>query len=342
MKIVFFGTPDYVVPVLDKLHREFKLADESPIAAVVTQTPKPAGRDKKISYSPVDGWAHKKNIPIFYSSRKIVEENISADLGILASFGEFIPADVINHFKYGIINIHPSSLPEFRGSSPIQATIITNSTPAVSFIRLDEKLDHGPVLSQFKDELLPDDTSVTLRSRLFARSAEVLATLIPAYISGKVKPKEQNHVSATFTREIKKEDGFIPPKNLNATLQGRTLKGKWEIPFIKVKGVAYNLQPTTYNLSLFIRAMQPWPGAWTYVNTEHSAKSIKHKRLKILSSTLTASEGNSSNLQLSEPEALQSRRPTTYNLQLNLVQLEGKNPVSWKLFSSGYPQAKFE
>lgn len=314
MKIVFFGTPDYVVPILDTLHKEFKTKlGESPFVAIVTQSPKPIGRSKEITYSPVDNWAHKKVVVKYFSPLKLLSDNIQVDLGILASYGAIIPQDVINLFPHGILNIHPSLLPIWRGSSPVQATIISENQAGASIIKIDEKLDHGPIISQFRDEVLPDDTTETLRNRLYERSAEVLTTLIPSYLAGKVKARKQDDSKATFTREIKKSDGFIPPKYINAIFKGQALQVKWKIDFMN----DYSLVPSVHSLNNFIRAMQPWPVAWTeiklMVNNQWSTK-----RLKIIKTHL---EKSTINHQL---------------LAIDTVQLEGKNPVSWKQFKEGY------
>jgi len=325
MKIVFFGTPDYVLPILNSLNKSTKKSlVKSTVSAVVTQKPKLVGRKHFLQYSPVDTWAHKRKIPIFFDCNDLIKSNIKADLGILASYGEIIQKKVLDYFPYGILNVHPSFLPIFRGSSPVQATIITNSQAGASIIKLDYKLDHGPIISQFKADLLSEDTTETLRQRLFEKSAEVLKTLIPAYIQGKIRPKEQDHKKASFTREIKKEDAFIPSKYLNLALQGQAFKGKWHIPFIK----DYSLVPSVYSLERFVRAMQPWPQAWTYVDIEHGAKDKAPRRLKILKSHFESSLSTNTHL------------PST-KLVLDEVQLEGKNPVSWQQFKEGYPNVKF-
>ncbi len=234
MKIIFFGTPDYVIPILDKLHKYHE------IVAVVTQSPKPVGRDKIITYSAVDSWAFKKHIPRNFDYVDLPE----ADMGVCASFGMIIPKVVINNFKFGILNIHPSLLPEFRGASPIQATIIAGSDPAISIIKMDEKMDHGPILTQFKEDILENDTNETLRKRLFEKSAEVLIEMIPAYIEGKIKLKPQDESKATYTKIIIKQDGFVD--------------------LIKDDSIIIERKH---------RAYIPWPGIWTLVNG---------KRLKIL------------------------------------------------------------
>src|SRR3989344_3520100 len=176
MKIIFFGTPAYVITIVDTLHKTFKArAGESPITAVVTQNPKPVGRKQILEYSPVDTWAYKKGVPKFFNPRDILKNKINADMGVLASYGTIIPSEVINHFPYGIINIHFSLLPELRGAAPIPATLILGKKEAgVTIFKIDEILDHGPILSQFREEIHPEDTTGILMVRLFERSAEVL------------------------------------------------------------------------------------------------------------------------------------------------------------------------
>ena len=354
MKIIFFGTPKYVLPIIEALHKSFKSPKiESGVMAVVTQPPKPTGRKQKLEYSPVDTWAYKKNIPIFHKAGDLIKSDIKADLGVLASYGEIIPKYVISHLsskggsayggKFGILNIHPSLLPKWRGASPIQASIINgDETTGVTIIKLDEKLDHGPIISQFKEKILDTDTTESLRKRLFERSANVIASLLPAYLKGKIKSREQQHLKATFTTQVKKDDAFIPPEYISANLQGETLQTRWEIPFMNTKysqaslspkGKAlliknYSLNPTPYTLERFIRAMQPWPGAWTYVQLSSKLKAKSEKRLKILKAHLEESQ-------------ITSHKSPVTKLVLDEVQLEGKNSVSWKQFKEAYPEAEF-
>ncbi len=213
MKIVFFGTPDYVLPIVNEVHKKFSSKNgESGIVAVVTQKPKPTGRKQFITYSAVDTWAYKRKIPVFYSPSDLIPKKVDADLGVLAAYGEIIPKLVIDRLKFGILNVHPSLLPSFRGASPVQAAIVSGlAQTGVTIIKLDEKLDHGPIVSQFTEEIFENDTTETLRNRLFERSGEVVTALVPAYVANKIKLKEQNHKEATFTTQITKEDGFIPP-----------------------------------------------------------------------------------------------------------------------------------
>ncbi len=321
MKIVFFGTPEYILPVLNSLHKEFKSKNgESPIVAVVTQSPKPTGRTKKLEYSAVDSWAHKKGIPVYFDSSELVKDGIKADLGIVASYGAMIPEEVLTYFPHGLLNIHPSDLPEFRGAAPIQAMLITGKSEAiVSIMKVDKFMDHGPIVSKFKEEIKSDDTTDSLRLRLFEKVSKVLVELIPAYIQGKIKLKEQDHGQAVYTRLIKKEDGFIPLVYLKDAIEGKETYDDWQIPFIYKKDKEGNRMPhtmtsTPHTIERFIRTMNPWPGAWALLRL--SASEEQTKRLKILKAHV-------------EDE----------KLVFDEVQIEGKNPVSWKQFKESYPQS---
>jgi methionyl-tRNA formyltransferase len=290
MKIVFFGTPDYVLPILTTLHKKFVTGPgKSPIVAVVTQSPKPTGRKQIVTYSPVDRWAHEHGIPIHYSASELAIDGVNADIGILAAYGEIIKKDVIDLFPQGILVIHPSLLPKYRGASPVPATIVNgDGLTGVSIIKMDEKMDHGPIVSQFKEEILPTDTGESLRDRLFTKSAEVLIELIEPYISGKIKLKKQDESQSTYTKILKKENGFID------------LTG---IPPVKAER--------------FIRAMQPWPGAWTKIQLTINSEQFT-KRLKIHKAYIEND-----------------------NLILDEVQLEGRDKVSWKQLNEGYASVTF-
>jgi len=328
MKIIFFGTPEYVIPILDSLHKAFKsTSGESPIVAVVTQSPKPSGRKQQLEYSAVDTWAHKKHVPIFFDAKEIVLKNIKADIGVLASFGAIIPDAVLKYFQYGILVIHPSLLPQFRWSSPVPAAIITNTNPTgVSIIKMDNKFDHGPIVTQFKEEIKEDDTYGTLRDRLFAKSADVLVGMLPAYIKGKINLKMQDDSKATFAGEIGKKDAFIPPELLWSVVGGQWSEknNEWKIPFIK----NYSLVPSAYSLDRFIRAMQPWPIAWTNIQLNAIRNTQNDKRLKILKAHIETRKKS----QETQNEKSYSVSRIPY-LALDEVQLEGKNPV--------YPEANF-
>jgi methionyl-tRNA formyltransferase len=301
MKIVFFGTPDYVLPILKAIHKKFVTGPGiSPITAVVTQPPRPVGRKQILTYSPVDKWAHEHDIPIHYSANELSIDDVKADLGILASYGEMIKKEVIRLFSHGILVIHPSLLPKYRGASPVPAAIASGDPETgVSIFKMDEKMDHGPVISQFREDISPDDTTEGLRNRLFEKSAEVLAELIGPYIRGKVKLKPQDNSQATYTKILKRADGFIDLTKDDPVVSERKF-----------------------------RAYDPWPGIWTYVYTTQDSKLNTQKRMKINRAHLEKKYNKESSV-------------LSFKLVLDEVQLEGKGPVTWKQFKEAYPNFIF-
>lgn len=321
-RLIFFGTPEYVTPVLDAL----KNAGHE-ILAVVTQPPKPVGRKQTLAPSPVALWAQTHGITVFDGKPKeIVEElkSLGAEVGILGAYGQILPPELLTIFPHGILNIHPSLLPKYRGASPVQAAIATGEKQTgVTIIKLDEEVDHGPIVAQFTEDILENDTAGTLRERLFEKASGILVSVLPAYLEGRAELREQEHNKATYTTLLKKEHGFIPPKCIDAASKGDAFRGLWQIPFIK----GYIVAPDAQCLERFIRAMGPWPGGWTEIKlTSYQANKLS-RRLKILRAHV------------------EKKRVTSHESRVilvpDLVQLEGKNPVSWKEFKKGYPEANF-
>lgn len=197
----------------------------------------------------------------------------AADIGILASFGAIISKEILNSFPQGILNVHPSLLPKYRGPSPVQTAILNGEKETgVTIIKMDELVDHGPIVAQVKELILPTDTSTSLYGRLFEKGAKLLNELLEKPI----KTTPQDHAKATFTKKFTREDGKID----------------WH--------------KTAVEIDRQIRALYPWPGTWTDINS---------KRLKILKAHLKNNK-----------------------LVLDEVQLEGKKPVTFRQFLQGYPQ----
>ncbi len=286
LKIIFFGTPSFVVPIAESLLQ----IPDSQLVAVVTNPDRPVGRKQILTPSPIKSWALEHKISIFTPEKLdqnflniLVSQYPNLDLGVLAAYGKIIPQEIIDLFPKGILVIHPSLLPKYRGASPIQTAILNgDKVTGVSIIQMDSKMDHGPIVYQFKEEISEEDTSETLTERLFLKTAEILPTIVSTV--GVDPPQPQNHSLATFTKLLKKEDGFIEWKTLAS--QGESLR--------------------SYN---FIRAMTPWPGAFTNVKLKMQKGKLE-RRLKILKAHLENG-----------------------NLILNVVQLEGKKPISWQEFS---------
>lgn len=196
-----------------------------------------------------------------------------ADLFLVADFGQIIPPAVFQQPKYGTLCLHPSLLPKYRGASPASDAIMNaDQITGATIFKLDEKIDHGPIISQFKEPIRPNDTQTSLLVRLFQKGAQELVRLLPAYIAGRIKPRPQNHSQATYTRRLSRKDGLINWRQSDAAIER------------------------------FIRAMTVWPGAWTNARSHSSDGGAPagddssevgrsaQKRLKILKAHLEKSK----------------------------------------------------
>lgn len=235
IKIAFFGTPQVAVYVLDELKKAGIVPD-----IIITAPDMPAGRKLILTPPLVKTWADENNIktlqPKTLKDSAVVNTLEKAgpwDLFIVAAYGKLIPKDILDIPNRGTLNMHPSLLPRLRGASPIQSSILTENETGVTIMEIDEEMDHGPIISQEKVKI-PDwpPKASELEEILSMHGGKMLAKVIPDWINKKITSKEQNHDDATFTKKIKKEDGFID------------LKGKAQENYRKIQ--AFNIWPRTY------------------------------------------------------------------------------------------------
>ena len=235
MSVVFFGTSKYCLPVLETLKRNFNLK------LVVGMPDKPVGRKKILTPCATKKWAIENEIDYIDSG---LRQNYNFDIGIVADYGRIIKPEEFNIPKLGVFNIHFSKLPEFRGASPVQFTLLRGDTIAwVTIIKIDKGLDTGPILWQKSYPIKPNDTTESLYTRLF----ELVANDLPS-INFAGPLTQQDHTKATFTRFLTREDGFVKYDEIN--------------------------NPENYNK---FRAYFRWPGIWTLRQAQG-----KQKRVKIL------------------------------------------------------------
>ena len=236
MKIVFFGTNRLAQIVLEELIK----SNYKP-QLIITAPDKKAGRGQRRQMSPVKQTALKNNLEILQPeslSNVIFKFQVSSfkfDIAILVAYGQIIPKEILIAPKYGFINVHPSLLPKYRGPSPIQTAILAGEQKAgISIILLDEKIDHGPILAQKKITIATNDTHASLIEYLGKIGARLLIQILPEYLAGSLKPKTQNDSQATFSKHIKKSDGYIDLNN----------------------------PPDPQTFDRMIRAFYLWPGTW--------------------------------------------------------------------------------
>ncbi len=243
MKVVFFCSSRYVIPVLEMLHNNFDL----PLVVTTEQN----------KMDPVPFYCNSKKIE-YITVRKSADlisnyqiEQSMALVGVVADFGLLIPERVISAFSYGILNIHPSLLPKYRGPSPVQNAILNgDAQTGVSIIKLDKYVDHGPILAQIEEKIKPNDTAKTLYERLFKLSARLLEKALVKLENSQAHFSPQDQESATFTKPLAKDDGYYDLKSIPGS------KDFFE---------------------RMVRAYYPWPGVWikASVNENEQVKMVK-------------------------------------------------------------------
>jgi len=173
----------------------------------------------------------------------LVDSLNEADLCVVAAYGRILTKKELNTPKYGCINVHPSLLPKYRGPSPIQQAILNgDKVTGITIIKMDEEVDHGPIIYQERLDLSDMDNFDILSKKMFQRAADILPNIIRNFISGKLKPHRQNHPKGSFCPRLTRDSGYFPIDNLPA---GR------QVPHFQKK------------LDKMIRAYYPWPGVWT-------------------------------------------------------------------------------
>ena len=210
-KIIFMGTPDFSVPVLNRI-----IDEGYEVIAVVTQPDRPVGRKKVLTPPPVKVAAEKHGIPIFQPEKirdeaelaKILE--LGPDLVVTAAFGQILPNELLEAPKYGCINVHASLLPELRGGAPIHYSIIQGKEKTgITIMYMAEKLDAGDILTQTEVAIEEEDNVGTMHDKLSQVGADLLADTLPKLLNGELTPIKQDEAKATFASNIKRSDEKI-------------------------------------------------------------------------------------------------------------------------------------
>ena len=282
MRFVYFGSPDFSAYVLESIS-SFCRPD-----LVVTQVDKPTGRGGEIRSTPVAATAEKLKLAVLkVDKRKDLEKKSmksllqKCDFALVYAFGFIIPKSLLDLPRYGFFNIHPSLLPKFRGASPIVYPLgLGYKKTGVSIIKMDEKLDHGPIIFQAEACIEPEESRDDLSIKLSKISAVFLKKYFQQGLK-KLKLFEQNHKSATYTRRLVRQDGYVKLSVLKASQQDEdyTFSIKDLPDFLREYLQKYPDEPAgEISLYSLFRALHPWPGIWSEV-----VISGKRKRLKVIS-----------------------------------------------------------
>jgi methionyl-tRNA formyltransferase len=301
MRVVFFGTPAFAVPSLEALV-------DSPhvVAGVVTQPDKPRGRGHKVTPSPVKQAAAAHGIPVLQPDRlrdsAFLDElrRLSPDLGVVAAYGKILPGDVLTLPRLGLINVHASLLPRWRGAAPIHRAILAGDTvTGVTIMRVVQALDAGPMLRAVETAIGPNETSVSVEARLATMGADLLVKVIEDMERGHVAETPQDEAGVVYAARITRDESAI------------------------------DLSKPAADVHNTIRGLQPWPLA---------SALLDGRRVRFLESTLAPDEPSSSppgTVIRIEPDALivSTGRGA---IALRRMQLDGRPVVSARDFLNGH------
>jgi methionyl-tRNA formyltransferase len=234
-RTVFFGSGAFGVPILDAVIA----APETDVIAVVSAPDRPAGRRGALTAVPVAERARELGLPLLQPERlrspgSIAEiAALAPTLGVLADYGQIVPAGLVDLPERGILNVHPSLLPRHRGASPIPATILAGDTETgVTLIRMDAGLDTGPIVDARGWSLSGDETGPELEARAAAAAAEQLCRVLGPWLRGEIAATPQPAEGMTMTRPLRRDDGRLDPTQPAALLDRQ------------------------------VRAYRPWPGSF--------------------------------------------------------------------------------
>ncbi len=309
LPLIFFGSSEFSIYVLKEFLKKYK-----PIL-VLTLKAKPKGRGLKLEPNIVYSFCLKEKLNVLefenWEKFKKELELIKPLMGVIAGFSKIIPQEIIQIFPKGILNVHPSLLPKYRGPNPLREVILKGEKETgITIILIDELVDHGPILAQKVYPLKGDENYRKLEEELGRLGGKLLKEIIEDYLEEKIELKEQEHSLATYTRKIEKEDGIL------------------------------NLEDDYLTWDRKIRALNPWPGTFIYLNGKifkiFEIEKVNEKNLpkEIINKTKIGEFFTFKNeLGLRLKDAF---------IYLKEVQLEGRKKMSGKEFLNGFRKLIFK
>lgn len=251
MKIVFFGSSEFSVPILQAL-----ILSSEEVVQVVTTPDKPKGRGQKVTPSVVKSFANKNSLPVMAPEKlnrpEVLESlrKMSPDFVVVASYGKLVPDSLLKIPKVMSLNVHPSLIPKYRGASPIPSAILAgDKKTGVTIMEITKDLDAGDIFGQVETPIGSDENALELSERLAHLGSELLLKTIAQFKEGKVSRTPQDHSKATYAKKIGRDSGRI----------------NWAVPAVQIHNQ--------------VRAYYPWPSAYTF---------FRDKRLKIIKTALAS------------------------------------------------------
>lgn len=302
IKVVFMGTPEFSVPVLEGL------IDNYNVIGVVTQPDKEVGRKKEIKFSPIKEVALKNNIKLLQPEkiRKEYEDILALkpDVIITCAYGQIIPKEILDYPKYGCINVHASLLPKLRGGAPIHHAIIDGySKTGITIMYMDVNMDTGDIISQDEIEIDEDMNVGVLHDKLSIMGKNLLLKTLPDIIKGNIKPIKQNNDEATYAYNIKREEELLD--------------------FNKTAKEVYNQ----------IRGLNPFPGAYAVLD----GKIIKIYNARITDRMFTQKENGEITNVYKDGFGISVK---DYEVIITELKIEGKKRMLTKDYFNGIDQTK--
>lgn len=316
IKLIFLSSSEFGVPILKKIAADARFET----LAVITLPDKPKNRGMKTEISLIKKTALDLGIKILEAldihSLEFLEEvrNLKPDLMVMAAFGKIVPPEFLKIPPHGVLNIHPSFLPKFRGPSPIQSAILSDEEKTgITIMLTDDKMDHGPILSQISCHLSVKNLSKEKRRifklgykdlslKLADIGSDLICEIIPDFILGKIKPEPQDETLATYTKKITKEDGFID----------------WNEPAEIIERK--------------VRAYEAWPIAYFFIKKDNA----ENLRIQVLDAEVLDGESRrmaGEFFEINHDLAIQTGNGI---LKLLKIKPEGKKEMSGVDFLSGY------
>lgn len=304
LRIVFMGSPAFVIPILSSTEHVASELDGE-IVAVYTAPDRPSGRGRKLLASPVKDYARVRGISVLSPARVTNDDEqarfmeLGADLVVLAAYGLLLPVPFLFAPKHGAVNVHPSLLPRHRGASPVAGAILAGDlVTGATIMKMDEGLDTGDVLAMEEVPLSGSERSGPLTEALFALGARMLKQTLPAYLAGAIAPKPQMAEGATVIKRFKKEDG-----QLDWTMGATELERR-------------------------VRAFDPWPGTATRYDGE---------RLEVLSASVLGRSGTAPPGTVVVQDREVAVATGDQLLVLHQVKPAGRRPMAAVDFLRGHP-----
>lgn len=231
LRVAFFGTPGFAVPTLAQL-----IKSPHPVAGVVTQPDRPRGRGQQVTAGPVKALALASHLPVLQPDklkRDLFENDLAslnADIGVVAAYGKILPDWLLAALPRGLINVHASLLPKYRGASPIHRAVIAGDPETgVTIMRVVKALDAGAMIARATVPIGPDDTTTIVESLLAVRGAELLVETLDAIEAGTAIEVAQDDALATYAPKLSKAEGIVDWERAAADIHN-LVRGLWPWP----------------------------------------------------------------------------------------------------------------